>query len=177
MPELESGEPIRSLEEIAAYPLPADVYLQVLNREKLPFILSHLLKGEAYDPEKDKWIQTGKPLANNEGVRTVITIVNSYVGVDKIATNLSEEKINEICYNLRLDITEKFFQCWKDFAISKSDLSLILDIVMDFIECNLRGSLNATILKLLQQTAIRKEIIAPERKRHWWESIPLMGGK
>lgn len=156
----------------------SDLWLYIMARERIAENLEHLLKGEILEIQGDQkvFVQKGKSLMNDEGVRWVTTLVAQYVSIDKISTNLDVNEVKMIASEMRLDMIQKFFMCWMDFDIKKSDLTTIIDIVDHFVFTNMTSSRDATLLEFIKPTYQRRETFEPQKQNKWYSFLPFFGG-
>jgi len=182
MNEPAENYPVRSSNVIEEVPtgFSSDLWLYIMTRQMIAENLEHLLKGEIIETDNENhriYAKRGKELMNEEGVRWVTTLLGQYVTIDKISTNLSEDEVKMIASEMRLDMVQKFFMCWKDFDIKKSDLTTVIDIVDHFVFTNLTSSRNATLLEFIKPTYMRKETFQPQQQKKWYSFLPFFGGE
>lgn len=157
--------------------IPSDVFQIILDRREIPEIISHLLKGEVYDYKNQAWIKKGKPLMNDEGIRTIVTILSNYCTIDKIAAKLENERVAEMARSIRLDLINLLTLNYKKFGIQKGNLSLIVDLIDHTVYANLTGGREATILDFMKPVYKRVETFKPEEKKKWYSFIPFLGSE
>lgn len=156
----------------------SDLWLYIMSRSQIAENLEHLLKGEIMEIDGDRkiYVQRGKSLMNDEGIRWVSTLVSQYVSIDKISTNLDIEEVKMIAAEVRLDMIQKLYTCWTNFDIQKSDLTTILDIVDHFVFLSLTASRDATLLEFIKPTYQRRETFEPQKQNKWYSFLPFFGG-
>lgn len=102
--------------------------------------ISHWLNGDT--PEEDdkgkvKWVKNENAeyrVLNEFGRREIMRIVNMYLTKDVILSNLSEEKINQICQDIGEEINDLFFTKYEEIGLDndsrmKNYSSIIVTIV------------------------------------------------
>lgn len=97
------------------------------------------LRGEEFDFNSASWrIPEGqRPLMNEEGIRTVLTIIKSRVNKIVFLSNLSEDKINDFCRDINLDLVDQFVLKWEDWECEKENLSMLTRKIMHMVYCGL----------------------------------------
>jgi len=176
--EQQMQERKRMLEEMGSATVSSDILVMMLQRFHLSQNLEHQLKGEIFNPATKEWDTKGKPLLNDEGIKWVETYLTQYISIDKIVTALTDEEVSRIARDARLNVVNKFYVCYKDFDIQKSDLSPLVDIIDHFVFSNLTSSRDATLLEFMKPTYHREETFKPIEPKHWYSGIiHPFGGK
>lgn len=168
--------PSESVAEIPAYVQSPDLLIQQMETEDIIELLEHLLRGE-FKTNDGNWLQKGKILLNEEGVRMMVTIVASHLSKDKILTDLKEEDIIRMAREIRLELIHLLRMNWKKYGIEKSNLSMVVAIIDHYIFANLSRSVGGRTLDYYKPMARSTTIYKPEKERSRWGFLPFIGGK
>lgn len=156
--------------------VPQELLIRILERLNIPIILRHILRGEVLvDVQNNIW-EPGKPLLNEEGIKSIIAIVNNYVSQDKIATNITDEEVIRMARDVRVDIIFDLSTNYRKYDVEKSKLDSIVDLVDHTVFANLTSSRKGTFLELAKPTYKRIEEYRPEEKKGGLINIPFFGG-
>lgn len=147
-----------------------EIFKLLLDRSKMPEIMSHTLKGEVWAIEEKKgnligsWVKRGEPLMNEKGIRFFSSFFFSAMSPDKIATFLTEAEVNRMAKDMSREIIYIIVEKGDIFGIDPSNRSYIVELMDHFYFANLTASRQGTILKFLKPTVERKEIYTPRRE-------------
>lgn len=103
------------------------------NPDEILIMLEHDLKGEYYNEKKADWNSSGAKLMNDDGVRTIISLVRTSVNKVVFLSDLTFNEIVDMCRDLNLALVDTLFFRWKAFKVEKDHLDLIVAKVMNFI--------------------------------------------
>lgn len=123
--------------------------------------IEHNLKGEVFNPNKNEWEQRGIRLMNDNGIRAVIS--HLYAGNSKIIymSNLTEEEINKMAYNVMGNLSTLLGINLRNFEIEQSNFFTILTLVGNTVFAGLKRALNGEERRALTSTRMVREIITP----------------
>ena len=158
--------------EVPYQPSP-DLWKMIIERQDIGSRLRHILSGDV--EVNGKWESLGSPYANAKGIRWFMTVVSSYLSVDKLLTDLSEEEVNDMAMRIGFDVIDKIAMCWEEFDIKKSDMFTIVDIINDFVFTALSASREGTLLEAMKPTYRRLETYKPEEGKRKFSWIPFFG--
>jgi len=102
-----------------------DLIRYQLDLSKTKSDIAHWLNGDFPIEEKGKivWQKNNKDkykVLNDFGIREVLRIINMYLTKDVIMSNLPEEKINDICKTISLEINDLFFTKYDEIGMDTS---------------------------------------------------------
>lgn len=113
--------------------------------------LEHHLKGEFRNERDNTWGKLGGPLLNDEGIKSIMTIVGIYVSRNTFMSNINDETICEIVYSLGNKIKEELLQEQNNWDL-KVSWRLLVQLVGDFVELTLRRAENGGERNSMTQT-------------------------
>jgi hypothetical protein len=126
--------------------------------------LEQNLRGNFQNPSTKQWEQRGKPLANEEGIKLIITIVSPYISKEVALSFLSNEQIN----NMMRSFDRKF---WIELNVHENEWGVIIpplvhNTVTDFVWCCLLRALEGATAKGLTDTIRTHQVerIVPDRR-------------
>lgn len=163
-------------EEVPTYLQSPDFFIYQLDNEEIIKRLAHRLRGEIWDTELNKWVEKGQRLMNDDGIRMLVTIVDSHLSKEKILTDITQEQVDRIASAMRFCLIHHLRMRWKSYNIDKSNLSIILNIVDHHIFCNISRSIGGRTLEYFKPTIKRVETIKPEKEGRGF-NIPFFGAK
>jgi len=118
--------------------------------------------------------QRGEPLLNDEGVNMMINIVSSHLSNVFKVTNFNERDVDSMAEDICHEVIDLLSYNYKNWGVKKENLSIIVQIVNDFVYAMLKSSFNEGLRKLLQLIEKRETKITPEERRR--SIIPRIGG-
>ena len=119
--------------------------------------LEYKLRGIIWDEELGKFIQARKPLANNEGINILMTIIESRINKILILSNLDEFDVKAIVIDCISNVIDLLFMRYEELGIKKEHLSNVRGIIDDTIYVTLRRALNQGEREFLKTTEKRIE--------------------
>lgn len=84
--------------------------------ERVGELLEHELRGESFDYKTQSWSVTRKPLMNNEGIDTIITLVKQFLTQNSTLSNISDKMAKTQAYmfgNTLIDALQVNTKKWK----------------------------------------------------------------
>lgn len=148
------------------------------NPEEILLVLEHDLKGDQYNEAKGIWETTNKKLLNDEGVRTIISLVRTSINKVTFLSNLTMEEITIICRDLNLALVDTLFFKWESFQLEKDHLDLIVSKVMNFIFVGMKQAENGlTMESLSKMEKIVRSYETPEQKKSGFPAFGPFGNK
>jgi len=97
--------------------------------EKVVEHIEHILKGEEYDEEKEKWFKKYDALMNDKGIRSLMIDIKSVVNQNTILSNLEDSDVRNIIIALGDTIIGKIMMRREDFSIDRAEMSTIVLLV------------------------------------------------
>jgi len=140
--------------------------------------LRHRLAGEVYDDIKEEWVPAGKKLMNEDGIRSIISIVEFHVNKSMILSNFEKKEIARMMERIHQAIASLFAYKWKEFEMEKEYLDIIIECVTNFIWGGLKRAELGAEKKFLSQTQRITERIVQrqeEKKGGFLASLGLGG--
>lgn len=146
-----------------------EIWKLILDRNRIPDAMIHMLKGEAWeDGLKDgepygKWVQVGEPTMNERGIKFFTPILYSLVTPDKLTTFISEEEFNRLMKEFMTTIVYVIMERGDEFGIPASNRNVIVDMLEKYSVFSFSASRKGTILAALKPAYQRTETYAPMR--------------
>ena len=132
------------------------------------------LAGRYRDPATNLWIEQGEPLLNEQGRKSVITIMAPFIDKTVALSYLTDKQINE----MGRQFSEKL---WEELVVNKEIWSVkmmgsVSDMLDSFILAALRRALEGATNKSLTETIRTHQVdrVIGEQKRSW---LPRLGGR
>jgi len=108
---------------------PADFYKWSLNIDDIISDIEHALKGEFWNSEKKEWEQRGIVLCNTRGINYISTIVRSVLGRHVSMSDLTEEDIKRLAYEICENVADVIEDKWREFNIEIAYFDTIVDLI------------------------------------------------
>ncbi len=117
--------------------------------------LEHDLAGEIYDDESGEWREVpGARIMNDRGINATTKFIRAYANRNTFFSDLSEERVLDICRHASFAFNDLLFYNWQEFEINLTYYSTVHNEVITIIEMALRraisGAERASITKLEQ---------------------------
>ena len=166
-------------------PTPAqsdEIWKLILDRNKIPDSIIHMLKGEAWeDGLKEgvpygKWVQVGDPLMNDKGIKFFTPVLYSVVTQDKLTTFISDEEFNRIMHEFMDMVVYVIMERGDEFGIPASNRDVITRILEEYAVFSFSASRKGTILAALKPAYTRTELYSPNRGQGGMRWPSLLGG-
>jgi len=127
--------------------------------------LEHRLKNERYDFEASKWISKGTPLMNDEGINDFINIVSEFFDRNTTLSNLTSDKIGQICTELNLALNDLVALNWKIYKLDKGKFDLVIYITIYPIYMAMKRAEEHGTLDALTKTYQTREVIGNQQQQ------------
>ncbi len=148
------------------------------NPEEILLVLEHDLKGDQYNEKKAMWEPTDKKLLNDEGVRTIISLVRTSINKVTFLSNLTMEEITTICRDLNLALVDTLFFKWESFELEKDHLDLIVSKIMNFIFVGMKQAENGiTMESMTKMEKVVRSYEHTKQKKSGFSAFGPFGGK
>jgi len=148
----------------------------ILRREKIPIKLRNYLMGRHFVKEKNKWMKLKKSWMNEQGAEWTAGTIAPFFEPSTTVTKYTKEEVNYFTKVMVNAILDKYAQCYKEFAIEKSDLKPLIRMVEHIIFSNLSASREGIILQSIMPRYEISEIYKPEKEKSRW-SFPTIFGR
>jgi len=158
-------------DEVPSAPVSDEIWKLILDRSKIPEVMSHTLKGEVWAIQEvggklvGGWIKRGESLMNEKGVRFFSSFFFSAMTPDKLATFFTEEEVARMARDMTKAIIYIIAERGDEFGIEAANRTYIVELLDHFYFSNLTASRKGTILAALKPAYERKEIYSPQRER------------
>ena len=96
--------------------------------------LIHYLRREFKDPKTKEWVSLGEPLCNEKLIAEVITIYDAHANKNIILSDLSEDKINELTWNVVVELCGAIYVNGLDYYGLKKETDK--DVIVEFVYAN-----------------------------------------
>jgi hypothetical protein len=102
---------------------------------------------------------------NTEGIEDTMTIINGYITKIQALTILDEERIMAMCRTLRVELAKLYYTNMEKYQTTPEKASIVIDMILNAFETNLRKSLGGRSLMLIGQTErIVEQRVEPKKK-------------
>jgi len=123
------------------------------------------LKGQTQDPDTKKWVAYGKPVMNDDGIKEIVSLLDSYINRNTLLSNLEEKEIYTIMKNFDKRLGAWLLTNMKSFDIKQKNLNIIKTRIVDMVFFALKQAQNKELLKALTQTYNVQENRTPDEKK------------
>lgn len=128
--------------------------------------LRHDLRGDIWDFEKAKWEEDKEDFTVNEyGVKRIISMLRPKIDKIVVLSNFSEEEVYSVVKEFNFVLIRYMLQNFEAFGIKKSDLSMVVNKIMDVIFSAYMRAKGEGERKFLRTTEKRIEHIRPPQIR------------
>lgn len=119
--------------------------------------IEHLLKGEALNYNQGSgdinWVSKGigRPLINDKGINSVVTILKSHLTKIFVLSDFEEEDVRNITISVGENIIDELYFNWEEYEVpSPSAASMIVNIITHTVYATLRKGYLGNYLKFLK---------------------------
>ena len=114
--------------------------------------LEHDLKGEKFDPKTQTWVPEDLRLLNDEGVKSIISLVRTVSNKTVYLTYLEKAQIYGMCLDLNKQVAKLLFFRWQDFDVKEEHLSMLVFKIVTFVFMGMKRAEDAGERKALTQS-------------------------
>jgi len=129
--------------------------------------VEHSLRGEIY--KDNEWQRLGKPLANEEGIAGLLTIVGTSVNKVISLTKFQDDEIENIMEHIDDTLIDLLATKYDEWEIDPDFLSYIRELIINFIHASYKQAVGGWTSEQLSQVMTTTERIglaeAPSAKR------------
>ena len=93
-----------------------------------------------------------RPFMNDEGVEETMAIIYSFVSKVQALSIIDEERIFNISRMLNVELASYYFIHYKEFDLTLDRATIVIEIIMNNFETNLRKSIQGQGLKIIGGT-------------------------
>lgn len=165
-------------------PTPSDeIWKLILDRNRIPDAIIHMMKGEAWeDGLKDgvpygKWVIVGDPLMNDKGIKFFTPILFSVVTPDKLTTFISEEEFKRIMKEFMDMVIYVIMERGDEFGVPASNRDVVTRMLEEYAIFSFSASRKGTILAALKPAYERKELYTPYKPQGGFRFPSFLGGQ
>jgi hypothetical protein len=105
--------------------------------------------------------QGAVPLLNSSGIEETMSIINGFVSKIQALTLLDEERVLTLCRDLYVKLAMLYYIKMEDFELDPARASIVIRMIMNMFESNLRKSISGISLKMIGQT--EKVVVTKEQ--------------
>lgn len=127
--------------------------------------LEHRLCNERFNFELGKWVSKGNALMNQEGINDFLNIVSEFFDRNTTLSNLTSDKIGQICTELNLALNDLVALNWKRYELEKGKFDLVITITMYPIYMAMKRAEGSGTLDALTKTYQTREVISPGQEQ------------
>lgn len=107
-----------------------------------------------------------RPMLNITGIEETMAIVNGFISKIQGLSILDEERVFVMCKDLWIKLSKMYYINMENFDIDPARASIVLRVIMNLFETNLRKSLGGRSMRMIGETEkIVQSIEEPERKK------------
>lgn len=137
----------------------ADVIEALTDLTPTLILIEHTLKGEYFNETKKQWEIIGKTLANDTGIKRIMTELISILNKNVVLSAFEDEEINGIMLQT-MDAFAILLRLKRDdFGIDKSDLDSVANIVETNLWAGLKRAGSAQTLRAVTTTIMEKRLV------------------
>lgn len=124
--------------------------------------LKRNLGGQFLDPNTQRWITRGDAvLMNDTGIYVVMNLVRSHLYKHVSLSNLTEDEINRIVFDVIVNLIDVLELKYEDYAVDETNLSTIRRIVESTVLTNLKRALGGKAADSLHKSYKSTEVVRP----------------
>lgn len=133
-------------------------------------IKAHLYGGWLVEDKNGNYVikkpKKAKPLLNVEGIEDTMAIINGFVTKIQALTIMDEERIFSWCRELHIRLALLYYNNMEKYELTPEKASIIVRMIMNAFESNLRKSLGGMSMRLIGQTEriVEQRVETPRRK-------------
>lgn len=161
-------------EQYIPTPMPdnANLTMWSLSSQDILKEIEHDLRGEIFNEETEKWelVAEGKPLMNDEGIRSIVSLARTIVNKVAFLSNLSEDMVLQISRDFADDLADLLFNNIEQFEIKRTHLNIIVTKISYIIYVALQRAYEEGERRFLK-TAERRIVSVrqdPNEKKGFW---------
>lgn len=128
--------------------------------------MKHQLKGEAFDPKADDYVEKFDRWVNDEGINKILHVIYA-CGINKniFLGNLTKDEIMFKCRMLKKKLALLFYRKYKDFEIEKEMRDLLITTIVNTIHSALSRSEEGKESDQLSTAAQRYEVFQHQQQQ------------
>lgn len=115
-----------------------------------------------YDIIRDK---DSAPMLNTLGIEETMSLINAFITKIQALTYLDEERIFELCRDIYIKLSKFYYVNMEKYEIYPAKASLVIRMIMDMFESNMRKSIGGRSMLLVGQTERIIETKTEPKKR------------
>ena len=162
----------------AIYGAPAQIIDQILDPAFVIERVRRNLKGEVQDPDSKEWKQWGQPMMNENGIKEIVSLLDSYVNRNTLLSNLEDKEIYSMMKNLEKKLNAWFKVNYQGFDLDLKNINIIKTRIVDMIFLALKQAQDRELLKALTQSySVQEQRHQGEKKAGLGMRILGFGGK
>lgn len=113
-------------------------------------------------------------LMNEIGIDKTMSLINGYISILHGLSQIEEDRIMLLCRRLAIQLDFWFYNNADDFDIEPSSIAVVVDMIMDLYELNLRRSLAGKTLNLIGTTEHYEHTQNMEKEKSGGWSLPFL---
>lgn len=147
----------RRTEETEFSPMDREHVRWIYDYTELYWEIKAKLKGGWLTMDKDgnyriKIPQGAVPMMNDRGIEETMSLINGFVNKIQALTQYDEDRILEWCMKIDIALAHKYYINMENYSIDPINADIVIDMIMNLIESNLRKSHGAIGLKTTSQS-------------------------
>jgi hypothetical protein len=165
--EYQQEPPTPGYEYSAVQSSPDATFARQVDPRNMLADIKHILRGDAWDDEHEKWIKVQKPQINEIGLRSIMADLYPLVNQNTTLSELDKEEISKMIISIANRIVAKIAVSGEDFGIDESNYSTFLNDVRYIIFITLKRSQDGGERKLWRTTIRSSDsrVSRPEEKK------------
>lgn len=135
-------------------------------------IKSKLMSGELREDKDGNFIirrpKGARALLTSVGIEETMAIINSSVTKIQALSIVDEERIKAMCLTLGRSLVDNYYVNMEKYGLDPSRATMVLRIIMNLVETNLRKSLEGKALIITLQNETVREVRTDKAKKGFW---------
>jgi len=157
----------------AMWRVPTEFIEQILDPFWVIERFRHNLKGEILGSDGKTWTGFGTSSMNDNGIRSTISILDSYINRNTLLSNLEDTEIYDMMKDLHKELNSHYYQNWKDYDMDVTGVSLIVTRLVDMCFLALKQAQDKVLLDALTKAYSVSEVKDEGRKKSTGIGISL----
>lgn len=135
--------------------------------------MAQVLRGKFFDPNKKELVELTKPLINELGIRMLLLQLQMRLTRFIILSDLDRRDVEGMTLKFSANMIDLLSVKQKEFAIEKSNLSIIKDMIVDPVYVTLCRAIGGGERRFLKGSFQNKEVYGTKQaqKKSFWDKM------
>ena len=167
--------------------MPTEILQMIFDPSMVIERIRHDLKGETgpylrtvkkddADIQETYWLTNGQRDMNDQGVESVISMLNKYVNRNTFFSQLSEDEVYKITKTIARNLAAMFAAKYAEYEIDINRMSIVKEGIVDMVFFALKQSQNAKLIDALTQLVSVSEMRDNSKKGFSISDLSPFGG-